>query len=689
MLNFLTEGLLSSELSKDKRKKLALKSRTFMVIAGVLYKRGIDQVIRRCVPDFEQVIVLKEAHQGIAGGHFSGEVTGRKIFQAGLWWPTVIKDAHNFAKQCFQCQREGRPTGADRMPHQPILPLEPFQKWGMDFVGPIKPMAKQTGNRYILVATDYCTKWVEAVALRDNKATSVAKFLYKMTRYGCHIELVSDQGGHFLNKVIKKLTSLHMIIHKKSTVYYPQANGQAESSNKILLRILKKIVAENKKDWDQKLDSALWAFRTAYKVTTGFTPFKLVYGLEAVVPMEFLVPSLRVAVAHKLSEDDSLQYRMEKLLELEQDRIHSSYVSDVIQQRRQAWINRNIKFKLFEKGDLVLLYNSKLGYHPGKLKLRYIGPFKIREVVGEGTFLLEDMSGTVFPKPVNGFRLKIFYGKSFHDINVNLITPVGVISGECIKRLTGDIEGHHSCDLDKKFCMLSPAFSNCMENTQRFSTSVREELLNTLAVMSKQPQTIVRRSPRVKPSSVRDEVSQVQSEDDVMPVPDPVQKFPPYESPASSSMFMDSKVILDMKNLKTRAWLQTMGLLDFASLPWEHWKCNSQALQQFRFLQTSDGFVQPSVFLSVELVSYLFCLPMEGETKFEKTPLKVLEKQFGVPNNSRGYFVIKKIRDAEKRVHMEWYLENVLLLVKSEYMSDKNYAYLHAVQSGKKVAWAY
>lgn len=138
---------------------------------------------------------------------------------------------------------------------------------------------------------------MEAVALRDNKASSVAKFLYKniMTRFGCPIGLVSDQGGHFLNKVIRKLTRLHLIIHKKSTVYYPQANGQAESSNKILLKIIRKIVSENKYDWDQKLDSALWAFRTAFKVSIGFTPFKLVYGLEAVVPMEYLVPSLRIA----------------------------------------------------------------------------------------------------------------------------------------------------------------------------------------------------------------------------------------------------------------------------------------------------------------------------------------------------------------------------------------------------------
>ena len=146
--------------------------------------------------------------------------------QAGLWWPLMQKDAHKFVQSCVQCQRIGQPTASDRMQDHPVLPLDPFEKWGLDFIGLIKPKGARSGARYILVAIDYATKWVEAIALRDNKAASVARFLYKniMTRFGCPIKLVSDQGVHFLNSVIAELTSKHMILHKK--IHTISSSGQ-------------------------------------------------------------------------------------------------------------------------------------------------------------------------------------------------------------------------------------------------------------------------------------------------------------------------------------------------------------------------------------------------------------------------------------------------------------------------------
>ena len=122
-------------------------------------------------------------------------------------------------------------------------------------MGPFKPATARTSNKYIIVAMDYYTKWVEAKALRDNTAASMAKFVYKYLWcwYGCPIELVSDQGGNFIIHIIRELTMHYAVVHKKSTPYYPHVNGLAESTNKILKTILKKIFNENRTDWDDKL----------------------------------------------------------------------------------------------------------------------------------------------------------------------------------------------------------------------------------------------------------------------------------------------------------------------------------------------------------------------------------------------------------------------------------------------------
>ena len=147
------------------------------------------------------------------------------------------------------------------------------------------------------MAIDYLKKWVKARATRHNDAQTTTKFLYEeiFTRYGLPIELVSDQGTHFLNDVIATLLEKFLVIHNVSAPYHPQANRQAKSTNRTLCTVITKLITTTKSDWEMLLQSALWAYWVAYKSSTGTTPFNLVYGMNAILPMDFLIPTMRVA----------------------------------------------------------------------------------------------------------------------------------------------------------------------------------------------------------------------------------------------------------------------------------------------------------------------------------------------------------------------------------------------------------
>ena len=251
---------------------------------------------------------------------------------------------------------------------------------------------------------------MEAASYARLTSAKVASFIrsHIICRHGVPHELISNRGSHFRAEV-DTLLQRYGVQHHRSSAYRPQTNGAVEVANKNIKRILRKMV-ETSRDWSEKLPFAFWAYRTSFRTSTGATPYSLVYGMEAVLPVEIEMGSLRVTLEQQISETEWVQSHFDQLSLLDERRLRAADHVQAYQRKMARAFKKRVKPRPLQGGNLVLRILRGLAGDPrGKFRPTWSGPYIIRELTSEGAAWLTDLDGNKFSEPTNVDQLKKYY----------------------------------------------------------------------------------------------------------------------------------------------------------------------------------------------------------------------------------------------------------------------------------------
>lgn len=232
----------------------------------------------------------------------------------------MFVDVYKMVKRCHKCQIFEGKQKLQPLPLKTIEVSAPFQQWGLDFIGENHPTSSGQ-HRWILTATDYFTKWIEAAPTRQTTDMVIISFFENniLSCFGCPNKLITNNAAAFKSKRMVEFCHRYHIILGHSTAYHLQGNGLVESSNKSLVNIIKKLLEINKKSWNKRLVHALWADRISQKKSIGMSPFELVYGVDIVFPTSLAAPVVRL-LQEAGSEEDPMQRRLNQMIHLQQTR---------------------------------------------------------------------------------------------------------------------------------------------------------------------------------------------------------------------------------------------------------------------------------------------------------------------------------------------------------------------------------
>jgi transposase InsO family protein len=398
MLEVLQTGEMPTHLTEEMKNLLESEKPNFLLQDGSLYRLHQNAKIP-FIPFAKRADLVASFHH--SNGHMAPSSLTDLILQR-YWWPSIKSDIPKWIRECAECQLHGKSSqkNQEELHPLPVRYIRPFSRWGIDFIGALPKTTK--GNRWLLVAIDYCTKWPIARATKSATAETVAEFIENeiILNFGVPDEIVSDRGPAFNSATIEALLESYRIKHLMSSAYHPRTNGVAERYNAVIGKMIAKYSHKNRATWDLYVNTCLLASRIRLHKSTGFSPFYLVYGCKVKIPGDPTVP----IIMKELDEYDSVGTRLNEINQIQE---HRKLALNSLEQQRnymKSNFDKNLPDKkyILKEGDFVLVRNEA----PKKLQTRWFGPVRILHIFPNGLYEVVTLKNEKWPYRIHHDRLK-------------------------------------------------------------------------------------------------------------------------------------------------------------------------------------------------------------------------------------------------------------------------------------------
>ena len=367
---------------------------------------GQNSHLQLVVPSSQKESILQEVHGGSLSGHLGGNKTFKRLKER-FYWPGYSHDTREWCRMCPNCAARKNPPQHRKGPLQNIRAGYPMQIVATDIMGPFP--CSMRGNKYILIASDYFTRWVEAFAIPNQEAITVAKTLTDniFCRFSMPSQLHSDMGAQFESEVIKELSKTLQIRKTHTTPYHPQSDGLVERLNRTIISMLATVVNDFGGEWEDHLPRVCFAYNTSQQESTGFTPFYLMFGRQARIPLDLMYQTPVTEARNTSQYVWTLRKSLQDAYALVRDNLHAASF------RQKELYDEKIHGKPYNVGDLVWLHNPAVPRGQArKLYCPWTGPFKVVKRLSSVVYRIQDTRGKRKRKVIHFNRLKPYLSRS-------------------------------------------------------------------------------------------------------------------------------------------------------------------------------------------------------------------------------------------------------------------------------------